>query len=61
MNASKILAAAALSLLAAAGAHAETYEGVQSVNSGGGQERESSGSEDLRGIHFNLLMGWLVR
>jgi hypothetical protein len=28
MNASKILAAAALSLLAAAGAHAETYEGV---------------------------------
>jgi hypothetical protein len=34
MNASKILAAAALSLLAAAGAHAETYEGVLTVNSG---------------------------
>ena len=34
MNASKILAAAALSLLAAAGAQAETYEGVLSVNSG---------------------------
>ena len=29
MNTSKILAAAALSLLAAAGAQAETYEGVQ--------------------------------
>jgi len=34
MNASKILAAAALSLLAAAGAQAETYEGVLTVNSG---------------------------
>jgi hypothetical protein len=34
MTASKILAAAALSLLAAAGAHAETYEGVQAVTSG---------------------------
>jgi len=34
MNASKILAAAALSLLAAAGAQAETYEGVMTVNSG---------------------------
>ena len=34
MNASKVLAAAALSLLAAAGAHAETYEGVLTVNSG---------------------------
>jgi hypothetical protein len=33
MNASKILAAAALSLLAAAGAHAETYDGVHVVNS----------------------------
>lgn len=33
MNASKILAAAALSLLAAAGAHAETYDGVHTVNS----------------------------
>ncbi|WP_366930481.1 alpha/beta hydrolase, partial [uncultured Variovorax sp.] len=33
MNASKILAAAALSLLAAAGAQAETYEGVHVVNS----------------------------
>jgi hypothetical protein len=29
MNASKIIAAAALSILAAAGAQAETYEGVQ--------------------------------
>ncbi|RYF33123.1 MAG: alpha/beta hydrolase, partial [Comamonadaceae bacterium] len=28
MKTSKIIAAAALSLLAAAGAHAETYEGV---------------------------------
>ena len=28
MNASKTIAAAALSLLAAAGAHAETYDGV---------------------------------
>ena len=34
MNASKVLAAAALSLLAVAGAHAETYEGVLTVNSG---------------------------
>ncbi len=34
MNASKILAAAALSLLAAAGAQAETYDGVHTVNSG---------------------------
>jgi mitochondrial fission protein ELM1 len=33
MNASKILAAAALSLLAAAGAQAETYDGVHTVNS----------------------------
>jgi hypothetical protein len=33
MNASKILAAAALSLLAAAGAQAETYDGVHVVNS----------------------------
>jgi hypothetical protein len=33
MNASKILAAAALSLVAAAGAHAETYDGVHVVNS----------------------------
>jgi hypothetical protein len=33
MNASKVLAAAALSLLAAAGAHAETYDGVHTVNS----------------------------
>lgn len=33
MNASKIIAAAALSLLAAAGAHAETYEGVHSLTS----------------------------
>lgn len=33
MNASKFLAAAALSLLAAAGAQAETYDGVHSVNS----------------------------
>ena len=33
MNASKILAAAALSLLAAAGAHAETYDGVHPVTS----------------------------
>lgn len=29
MNTSKLIAAAALSILAAAGAHAETYEGVQ--------------------------------
>ncbi|MGJ7525022.1 alpha/beta hydrolase [Variovorax sp. GB1P17] len=34
MKTSNILAAAALSLLAAAGAHAETYEGVHSVTSG---------------------------
>jgi len=34
MKTSNILAAAALSLLAAAGAHAETYEGVQAVTSG---------------------------
>lgn len=34
MKTSNILAAAALSLLAAAGAHAETYEGVQPVTSG---------------------------
>lgn len=34
MNASKILAAAALSLLATAGAQAETYDGVHTVNSG---------------------------
>jgi len=33
MNASKIIAAAALSLLAAAGAQAETYDGVHTVNS----------------------------
>ncbi len=33
MNTSKIIAAAALSLLAAAGAQAETYEGVLTVNS----------------------------
>ena len=32
MNTSKIIAAAALSLLAAVGAQAETYEGVQTVN-----------------------------
>ena len=32
MNTSKIIAAAALSLLAAAGVQAETYEGVQTVN-----------------------------
>jgi hypothetical protein len=34
MKTSNILAAAALSLLAAAGAHAETYEGVQPLTSG---------------------------
>jgi len=34
MNASKILAAAALSLLAAAGAQAETYQGVHPLTSG---------------------------
>jgi len=34
MKTSNILAAAALSLLAAAGAHAETYEGVQPLSSG---------------------------
>jgi hypothetical protein len=33
MNASKIIAAAALSLLAAAGAHAETYDGVHTLTS----------------------------
>ena len=33
MNASKIIAAAALSLLAAAGANAETYEGVHALTS----------------------------
>lgn len=33
MNSTKILAAAALSLLAAAGAHAETYEGVHQLTS----------------------------
>ena len=33
MNTSKIIAAAALSLLAAAGARAETYNGVLTVNS----------------------------
>lgn len=33
MNASKIIAAAALSLLAAAGAHAETYDGVHALTS----------------------------
>jgi uncharacterized Zn-binding protein involved in type VI secretion len=33
MNASKIIAAAALSLVAAAGAQAETYDGVHSVTS----------------------------
>lgn len=33
MNTSKIIAAAALSLLAAAGARAETYSGVLTVNS----------------------------
>ena len=34
MKTSNILAAAALSLIAVAGAHAETYEGVHSVTSG---------------------------
>ncbi|BEP61201.1 hypothetical protein GmRootV213_17550 [Variovorax sp. V213] len=34
MKTSNILAAAALSLLAAAGAHAETYEGVQPLSAG---------------------------
>lgn len=34
MKTSNILAAAALSLLAAAGAHAETYEGVQPLTAG---------------------------
>ena len=34
MKTSNILAAAALSLLAAAGAHAETYDGVQPLTSG---------------------------
>ena len=34
MKTSNILAAAALTLLAAAGAHAETYEGVQPLTSG---------------------------
>ncbi len=34
MNASKLIAAAALSLLAAAGAQAETYEGVHPLTSG---------------------------
>ncbi|RIX76747.1 alpha/beta hydrolase [Acidovorax cavernicola] len=33
MNASKTLAAVALSLLAVAGAHAETYDGVHTVHS----------------------------
>ena len=33
MNATKIIAAASLALLAAAGAHAETYDGVLAVNS----------------------------
>lgn len=33
MNTSKIIAAAALSILAAAGAHAETYDGVLTVRS----------------------------
>ena len=33
MNASKVLAAAALSLLAAAGSHAETYDGVHALTS----------------------------
>lgn len=33
MNASKLIAAAALSLVAVAGAHAETYEGVHALTS----------------------------
>ena len=33
MNATKIIAAASLALLGAAGAHAETYDGVLAVNS----------------------------
>ena len=42
MNASKIIAAAALSLLAAAGAHAETYDGVHALTSSASRSEVTS-------------------
>ena len=42
MNASKILAAAALSLIAAAGAQAETYQGVHPLTSGAARAEVAS-------------------
>jgi len=50
MNTSKIIAAAALSILATAGAHAQTYEPVQPIKAGGNRaELAAEGAAAARG------------